>query len=52
MGGRLAEPRTEFENENVMSIVDSEASYWIGKLVKCFVIYLNSLSIIDMIKVF
>ena len=44
MGGRLAEPRTEFENENIMSIVDSEASYWIGKSVKFLIIPLNCLS--------
>ena len=32
MGGFLAEPRSEFETENVMSVIDSSASYWIGKI--------------------
>jgi len=30
MGGFLAEPRSEYETDNVMSVINSNASYWIG----------------------
>ena len=33
MGGFLAEPRSEFENDNVMSLVEDHVSYWIGKII-------------------
>ena len=32
MGGALAEPRSDFETESIMSTINTSPSYWIGKI--------------------
>ena len=32
MGGALAEPRSDFETESIMSAINTSPSYWIGKI--------------------
>ena len=46
MGGALAEPRSDFETESIMSTINTSPSYWIGEIAlydRCKTTYTNTI---------